>query len=108
MQHTEPRRIIKNLELVFSTGDIGNLKPVAYEFLYLLSGFIAHYDINGFKHYYSSTDKLRSDILSSSDISNKNRYITDSFFCTGKNKDYYADKYRTLAELEQLLQGAKV
>lgn len=33
--------------------DIEKLNRNGYDFLYLSSGFIAHYDINGFKAYYS-------------------------------------------------------
>lgn len=45
------------------TDDIGKLSPAGYKFLYLASGFIAHYDRQGFIYYYYTGDNLRADIL---------------------------------------------
>jgi hypothetical protein len=42
--------------------DIEQLNKTGYNFLYLCSGFIAHYSINGFKGHYSSYS-LEEDIL---------------------------------------------
>ena len=42
--------------------DIEALNSSGYKFLYLASGFIAHYSLNGFKAYYSAHD-LEKDIL---------------------------------------------
>ena len=42
--------------------DIEALNRTGYNFLYLASGFIAHYSINGFKGYYTS-HSLEEDIL---------------------------------------------
>ena len=43
--------IIKNV--LAACGNIEKLNKRGYDFLYQASGFIAHYDINGFKAYYS-------------------------------------------------------
>jgi len=42
--------IIKNV--IAACGNIEKLNKRGYNFLYLCSGFIAHYDIEGFKEYY--------------------------------------------------------
>jgi hypothetical protein len=41
--------------------NIEKLNKTGYNFLYLASGFIAHYDLEGFKAYYSEHD-LQDDI----------------------------------------------
>lgn len=42
---------------------ISKLNGPAYRWLNLCSGFIAHYDIHGFKYYYEREANLRRDIL---------------------------------------------
>ena len=42
--------IIKNV--IAACGNIEKLNKRGYNFLYLCSGFIAHYDLEGFKEYY--------------------------------------------------------
>ena len=46
--------VIKNFKEVIETKDIGRMNRELYEFLHLHCGFIAHYDINGFKATYKS------------------------------------------------------
>jgi len=46
------RGIIRSVEAVFRTGDIDRLTKAAYEFIILHHGFIAHYNIGGFKATY--------------------------------------------------------
>jgi hypothetical protein len=43
--------IVSNV--IKACGDIEKLNSTGYKFLYLCSGFIAHYNIDGFKAYYS-------------------------------------------------------
>ena len=52
--------IVKNV--VAACKDIDKLNNTGYGFLYLASGFIAHFNINGFKSFYSTAD-LKTDIL---------------------------------------------
>ena len=42
--------------------NIEKLNKTGYNFLYLASGFIAHYDIDGFKAYYREPGSLQRDI----------------------------------------------
>jgi len=46
--------IIRNFEEVIKHKDINRINKELYEFLHLNCGFIAHYDINGFKASYRS------------------------------------------------------
>lgn len=102
-------KVSNNIELVFKTNDIKELTRTAYEFVSNMSGFIAHYNLYGFQDEYKDVGNLLTDITTSMDISQKERYINDTFFNNPNKtignqtyKDYYRQKYETLAELEQL------
>ena len=56
---------VKNV--VAACKDINKLNKRGYKFLYLANGFIAHYDINGFKGYYSHASLVRDLIENASD-----------------------------------------
>ena len=53
-------RIVNNV--IAACRDINKLNKAGYDFLYLASGFIAHYNIDGFKTYYSEPGSLQADI----------------------------------------------
>ena len=53
-------RIVNNV--IAACRDINKLNKTGYDFLYLSSGFIAHYDIHGFKAHYSERGSLQADI----------------------------------------------
>lgn len=55
--------IVSSVMKVFKTGDIDKLTNSAYKFIMLSSGFIAHYNLYGFRAEYSNITKLRHDIL---------------------------------------------
>ena len=69
MKHIEPltsrqiAMIVGNIRKVVTTGNSLNLTKQAYNFLYLASGFIAHYNLYGFQVEYAETTKLAADIL---------------------------------------------
>jgi hypothetical protein len=46
--------VIKNFQGIIENKDIGRMTKELYEFLILHCGFIAHYDIHGFKATYKS------------------------------------------------------
>lgn len=54
--------IVSSIRKVMNTGDIDNLTGLAYKFLMLSSGFIAHYNLGGFRDYYADVEALRFDI----------------------------------------------
>lgn len=53
----QKKRIASNV--VKACSDITKLNKQAYNYLYLCSGFIAHYDLNGFKEYYSDNSLMQ-------------------------------------------------
>ena len=55
--------IVGNIRKVMTTRNSKNLSKQAYNFLYLSSGFIAHYNLYGFQFEYAETTKLAADIL---------------------------------------------
>ena len=69
MKHIEPltsrqiAMIVGNIRKVVTTGDSRNLTKQAYNFLYLASGFIAHYNLYGFQGAYENTAELAVAIL---------------------------------------------
>lgn len=69
--------------------DITKLNKTGYNFLSLANGFIAHYDLEGFKAYYSEND-LQADI--------ERNYLQNQWrnFRQGeRNYDYYMSKRET-------------
>jgi hypothetical protein len=54
--------------------DINKLNKRAYKFLYLSNGFIAHYDINGFKSFYSDSNSLKQDIVNNRSFNQWNNF----------------------------------
>ena len=50
--------------IVTACKDISKLKDKAYKYIILMSGFIAHYDIEGFKITYENRD-LKQEIIES-------------------------------------------
>lgn len=57
---TQQARIVNNVTA--ACRDITKLNKTGYDFLYQANGFIAHYDIEGFKAYYSEPGSLQADI----------------------------------------------
>jgi hypothetical protein len=94
--------VLRNIALVLRANDIDKLNGTGYNFLYLMQGFIAHYDLYGFRDSYRNVADLARDIKESADLSDAERYITDSFL-TGKDAAYYRSKYDTLVGLRELV-----
>lgn len=51
--------IVSSIRKVMTTGNINNLTKLAYQFLYLSSGFIAHCNLDGFRDEYADVEMLR-------------------------------------------------
>lgn len=69
--------------------DINKLNKTGYNFLYLASGFIAHYNLEGFKAYYSE-HSLQADI--------ERNYMQNqwrNFRPNERDYDYYMSKRET-------------
>jgi len=85
--------IVNNV--VSACKDINKLNKTGYNFLYLASGFIAHYNMYGFKDFYSD-GSLRKEIL----MNFKNNMWTN-FTPRDRDFDYYmskADVYRRIVD----------
>ena len=75
--------------------DINQLNKTGYNFLYLCSGFIAHYNLGGFKSHYSDYS-LRDDILQ---YAGYNKW--SNFRPGDENYEYYrskADVYQAIVQ----------
>lgn len=66
--------------------DINKLNKTGYNFLYLASGFIAHYNLEGFKAYYSEHD-LQADIERNAKPNQWNNFRAGE-----RDADYYHSK----------------
>lgn len=86
--YTENQRVrIANNIVKSANGDIAKLSKQAYNYLYLCSGFIAHYDHHGFMAYYDEPGKLKRDILSNQRF---NQWL--NFRPGERDYDYYMSK----------------
>lgn len=96
--------ILRNVELVFKSKDSKKLNKVGYGFLYLMSGFIAHYDLHGFQYYYRDLRLLINDLNPESLRNDAYRDETDRDFNEWYGKSYNkskADVKRGLADLSE-------
>lgn len=90
--------IVNSVVRAINTGNIEHLSKSAYNFLYLCSGFIAHYSLYGFRDYYQNTGKLHNDILL-----NRTANMWYNFKPGDRDYDYYMSKRDTyLKILEQI------
>lgn len=84
--HRQLKLIVGNI--LNACKDINELKPIGYKFIHIASGFIAHYNINGFKCYYSRPENnLARDILKNVE---NNQY--SNFDYNHNDFDYYRVK----------------
>jgi hypothetical protein len=57
--------IVSSIRKVFETNDINYLSNSAYKFLNLSSGFIAHYNLYGFRGAYDNVSDLKAQLAQS-------------------------------------------
>lgn len=81
----QEQRIIKNV--VAACKGINQMNKQGYDFLYLSSGFIAHYNLYGFMDYYSDAGSLEKDILL-----NQKWNQWDNFHSGERDYAYYMQK----------------
>lgn len=79
------KAIVKNV--IAACHNINDLNKIGYNYLYLCSGFIAHYNLYGFTDYYSDNVKLTHDIL---EYHNSNKWL--NFRPGEENYEYYHQK----------------
>jgi len=86
------KSILGNVELVFKTGDITKLNQPAYNFIMLMSGFIAHYNLAGFQEAYHNVEDLRKQLDDNSILNDADRDETDGDFERWYGKAYNQSK----------------
>jgi hypothetical protein len=87
---TEKQKSLIVNNIVKACDDINKLNGTGYKYLYLCSGFIAHYNIHGFKSNYDIVDcgySLAHDILAHE---NSNKWL--NFREGDQNYHYYKSK----------------
>jgi hypothetical protein len=83
---TESKKQLIVSNVVKACKDITKLNKTGYGFIYLASGFIAHYGLGGFIEYYQG-ESLRNDI-----IRNARQNQWDNFHPGEENYEYYMSK----------------
>jgi len=79
--------IVNSVKKAIKTGNIEHLSNTAYKFVSLSSGFIAHYNLLGFRDAYANTQQLKSEL-----ISNQTANQWGNFRPGEKNYEYYKAK----------------
>ena len=93
--YTERQATLIVNNVVRATRDITKLNRTGYNYLYLCSGFIAHYNVHGFKDYYTR-NSLAADILRNVEMNQWRNFRPGD-----KDYEYYmakADIYRRIVE----------
>ncbi len=98
--------VIKNFQQVIENRDINRMNKELYEFLNLYSGFIAHYDINGFKATYKSPRDFAEVFIRHFD--REHRYYNGIYPChESPYKDTGMTKAQIKKEFERIVQHHK-
>ncbi len=96
-------KLIENsIRLVVEKNSIDYLTKQAYDFLYLSSGFIAHYSLYGFMDYYNHVPDLIRDILN---FASQNTW--SNFRPNEKDYDYYHQKALIYARIVKTVESAR-
>lgn len=90
-----PPSVIRNFKEVIETRDIDRMNKELYDFLTLYSGFIAHYDINGFKATYRAPKDFAEVFIRHFDRGH--RYYSGIYAC---HQEPYKDTGLTKAEIK--------
>ena len=94
---TEKQKSLIVNNIVRACDDINKLNGTGYKFIYLASGFIAHYNIHGFKSNYDIVDCGYS--LADAILANESSNRFDNFREGDQNYHYYksrADIYKRI------------
>jgi hypothetical protein len=88
--------VVHNFRQVIETKDISLMGKELYQFLNLYCGFIAHYDISGFKAVYSPPREFAQVFIRHFD--REHRYFNGSYSC---HEEPYRETDYTKAEIKQ-------
>lgn len=97
------KAIINNIELVFKTGDITKLNNPTYNFINLLGGFIAHYNLNGFQCYYKDLREFAKDLLNATQEWDCKREETDMDFIKWYGTAYCSSKAQAMRGIREVV-----
>jgi hypothetical protein len=84
--YTEKQKSLIVNNIVKACDDIEKLNGTGYKYIYLASGFIAHYNLNGFKCHYSGSS------LADAILNNENSNKWNNFREGDQNYQYYKSK----------------
>ena len=88
--------VVRNFRRVIEARDISLMNKELYQFLNLYCGFIAHYDINGFKAVYTPPKEFAGVFIRHFD--HEHRYFDGIYPC---HKEPYRDTGFTKAEIKE-------
>jgi len=88
--------VVRNFRQVIESRDISLMKKELYQFLNLYCGFIAHYDINGFKATYAEPKDFADVFIRHFDC--EHRYFNGVYPC---DEEPYRETEYTKAEIKQ-------
>ena len=88
--------VVRNFRKVIESKDISNMTKELYDFLNLYCGFIAHYDINGFKSVYSPPKEFADVFIRHFD--SNHRYFSNIYPC---HEEPYKDTGFTKANIKR-------
>jgi len=89
-------RIVRNFKKVIEARDINLMSKELYDFLNLYCGFIAHYDINGFKAAYSPPREFADVFIRHFDC--EHQYFNGIYSC---HEEPYKETEYTKAEIKK-------
>jgi len=93
---TEKLSVVKNFRKVVENRDISLMRKELYEFLNLYCGFIAHYNIDGFKATYSAPRNFTNTFIRHFDP--EHRYFDGAYRC---HEEPYKETGFTKAEIKE-------
>jgi hypothetical protein len=88
--------IVKNFKEIVEHRDIDRMGKELYDFLTLNCGFIAHYDINGFKSTYKSPRDFAGVFIKHFD--SRHKYYSGTYHC---HESLYKETGQTKAQIKQ-------
>jgi hypothetical protein len=104
------RSIVRNVEAVFKSGNINDLRKGSYEFIILHMGFIAHYNLGGFQGSYEDLRDFAKNLLTSEYSQDENhnlreaaRQERDSDFNTWYGRDYQMSVAQTMRGIVEVV-----
>ena len=97
------KTIISSINSVFKNNDIEKLSKTAYTFVMNLSGFIAHYDLHGFRYEYQNLNKFATNLQRICTEDEAKRLGQDLDFIEWYGKSYCQSEADTILGIKQIV-----